>query len=101
MGLQTGSFEIRKLKLVGRDSVEPKRGTRDGSTESRPTKSVKASHGVFPRTGSGVPAAEGDADGEGLAWGFAGAGGADAAGLEFGPGWVFGGAGGGFAAAAG
>src|SRR5205814_5680789 len=58
-------------------------------------------HGVFPRTGDGVPGADGDADGEGVTCGFAGAGGADAAGLVFGPGCVFGGAFGGFAAAAG
>src|ERR1700716_449309 len=58
-------------------------------------------HGVLPRTGNGVPGAEGEADGEGLFCAFAGAGGAEAAGLVFGPGCVFGGAGGGFAAAAG
>lgn len=40
-------------------------------------------------------------DGEGLTCGFAGAGGAVAAGLAFGPGCVFGGAEGGFTAAAG
>lgn len=55
----------------------------------------------MPRTGSGVPGAEGEADGDGLTCAFVDCEGTEAAGLAFGPGCVLGGAGGGFTAAAG
>ena len=58
-------------------------------------------HGVLPRTGSGVPGADGDGDGEGLTGPLVVAEGGEAAGLVLGPGWVPGGAGGGLIAAAG
>lgn len=61
----------------------------------------KRFHGVLPRTGSGVPGAEGDGDGDGLACGLTAADGGDEAGVVDGPGWVPGAAFGGLAAAAG